>query len=128
MITTRTGGRACGAVRNALKGEPFRFGECYCTSCRKESGSVFVGYAQWRIEDSEVSGKFSSYAGRSFCPLCGSRLFDLHAHDIEIRIGSLDEAPTTLGVPLREGWVKRREGWLVPVDGIPQHIEEPPPT
>lgn len=52
MITTRTGGRACGAVRNALKGEPFRFGECYCTSCRKESGSVFVGYAQWRIEDS----------------------------------------------------------------------------
>lgn len=128
MITTRTGGCACGAVRYALKGEPFRFGVCHCTSCRKESGSVFVSYAQRRIEDSEVTGTFNTYKGRSFCPICGSQQFDLHPKDIEIRIGSLDEAPTTLGTPLCEGWVKRREEWLAPVNGAHQHLEDPRPT
>ena len=57
---------------------------------------------------------------------CGSRLFNLHADDIEVRIGSLDEAPTTLGAPDREGWVKRREAWLPPVVGAEQSLEDPP--
>jgi hypothetical protein len=28
----------------------------------------------------------------------------------------LDEAPTTVGAPSREGWIKRREQWLAPAD------------
>jgi hypothetical protein len=71
-----------------------------------------------------VAGTYSTYAGRSFCPICGSRLFDVHEHDIEIRVGSLDEAPTTLA-PAREGWVKRREHWLVPISGASQNFEDP---
>jgi hypothetical protein len=126
MDTTRTGGCACGAVRYTVKGEPYRFGVCHCTACRKESGSVFTAYAHWKIEDSQATGTYSTYDGRSFCSTCGSRLFDLHEHDIEVRIGSFDEAPTTFGMPTREGWIKRREPWVVPIRGASQNLEDPP--
>lgn len=124
LATIRTGGCTCGAVRYEVRGEPYRWGLCHCTSCRKESGSVFVAYAHWRLEDCEVKGSFRTYAGRSFCPTCGSRLFDLHEHDIEIRIGSLDEAPTTLRAPEHEAWTKRRERWLSPLVGAGQSVED----
>jgi hypothetical protein len=41
---------------------------------------------------------------------------------IEIRIGSLDEAPFELK-PEDEIWVKRRESWIPPVDGATQYDE-----
>jgi hypothetical protein len=41
---------------------------------------------------------------------------------IEIRIGSLDEAPFELK-PESEIWVKRRESWIPPVEGAAQHDE-----
>jgi hypothetical protein len=33
-------------------------------------------FGQWPVEAFEVSGEISSYGGRGFCPLCGSRLLD----------------------------------------------------
>ena len=72
-----------------------------------------------------MSGEISSYDGRGFCPRCGSRLLDTSnpgATLIEIRIGSLDEAPSELK-PEHEVWVKRRESWIPPVDGAAQHDE-----
>jgi hypothetical protein len=126
-MTIRSGGCLCGAVRYTVRGEPYRYGICHCADCRKESGSVLVVYAHWRTEDADVTGIVTTYKGRSFCPTCGSRLFDIHAADLEIRIGSLDEAPTTLGVPRLEGWIKRRERWLQPVTGAEQNVEDPPP-
>ena len=44
---------------------------------------------------------------------------------IEIRLGSLDEAPFELK-PEAEVWVKRRESWLLPVEGAAQHDENRP--
>jgi hypothetical protein len=41
---------------------------------------------------------------------------------IEIRIGSLDDAPFALR-PEAEIWVKRREPWIPEVDGASQHTE-----
>jgi hypothetical protein len=76
----------------------------------------------------EVSGEISSYRGRGFCPLCGSRLLDpVGPGDtlIEIRLGSLDEAPFELK-PEAEVWVRRRESWLLPVEGAAQHDENRP--
>jgi hypothetical protein len=79
----------------------------------------------WPVEAFELSGEMSSYDGRGFCPRCGSRL--LNPADpgdtlVEIRIGSLDEAPFELK-PEREIWVKRRESWLPPVEGAAQYDE-----
>ena len=124
-MTARSGGWLCGAVRYAVRGEPYRYGICHCADCRKESGSIFVVYAHWRLKEAEVSGSVNTYKGRSFCPICGSRLFELHATDIEIRIGSLDEAPTSLGLPVLEAWTKRREKWLEPIAGADQSPEDP---
>ena len=121
----RTGGCLCGAVRYSVRGDPVQVRRCHCTSCRKESGSAFTVYAVWPVEAFELIGETSSYDSRGFCPVCGSRLIDTSdptgAH-IEIRIGSLDDAPFELK-PDDEIWVKRRESWLPPVDGAAQYDE-----
>ena len=121
----RTGGCLCGAVRYSVRGEPVRVGRCHCADCRKESGSAFSVYGQWPVETFELSGEISSYDGRGFCPRCGSRLFNpAEPGDalVEIRIGSLDDAPFELK-PEHEIWVKRRESWIPPVEGAEQHDE-----
>ena len=83
-------------------------------------------YAQWPVEAFEVSGEISSYDGRGFCPRCGSRLLNPPGPGdslVEIRIGTLDDAPFGLK-PESEIWTKRRESWLSPVDGATQHEQD----
>jgi hypothetical protein len=121
----RTGGCLCGAVRYRVLGEPVHVGRCHCADCRKESGSTFTVYGQWPIDAFVLEGEVSSYRGRAFCPRCGSRV--LNPPDpgdtlVEIRIGTLDDAPFGLQ-PEAEIWVKRREPWIPPVDGATQHDE-----
>lgn len=82
-------------------------------------------YAQWPIAAFELRGALASYDNRGFCPQCGSRLLDTSDPSgafVEIRLGSLDEAPFEL-TPDDEIWVKRRESWLPPVEGAAQHDE-----
>lgn len=124
MPQTRTGGCSCGRVRYRLIGEPFLVGVCHCTKCRKESGSMFAAYAKWPIAAFEVTGEVETYEGRSFCPICGSRLFNLHDADVEIRLGSLDDAPTGL-TPTQEGWIVRREHWLEAIRTVEQFEHDP---
>jgi hypothetical protein len=121
----RTGGCLCGAVRYSVRGDPVQVGRCHCADCRKESGSAFSVYGQWPVEAFELSGELSSFDGRGFCPRCGSRLLnpaDPGDELVEIRIGSLDEAPFELR-PEHELWVKRRESWIPPVAGAAQYDE-----
>ncbi|HEV7132836.1 MAG TPA: GFA family protein [Gaiellaceae bacterium] len=121
----RTGGCLCGAVRYSVRGDPAHVRRCHCADCRKESGSAFTVYAHWPVEAFELTGEISSYDGRGFCPRCGSRLVDTAGNDdafVEIRVGSLDEAPFELK-PDDEIWVKRRESWIPPVEGAAQHEE-----
>jgi hypothetical protein len=120
-----TGGCLCGAVRYRVDGEPTHVGRCHCADCRKESGSAFSIYAQWPRDRFELEGEVTTYEGRSFCPRCGSRIGNLGPEgegDVEIRIGSLDDAPFGLK-PEAEIWIKRREPWLPPVEGASQHEE-----
>jgi hypothetical protein len=82
-------------------------------------------YAQWPVDACEITGEVSSFEGRGFCGRCGSRLLDPVGPDdtlIEIRLGSLDQAPFDL-TPQAEVWVKRREQWIAPVEGAAQHDE-----
>ena len=85
-------------------------------------------FAHWPVEAFELSGEVSSFDGRGFCARCGSRLIDTASPGdrvIEIRIGSLDEAPFELE-PVSEIWVKRRESWIPPVEGAAQYDESAP--
>ena len=118
----RTGGCLCGAIRYSVRGDPLHVGRCHCTDCRKESGSAFTVYAQWPREAFELDGKLAEHDGRGFCRQCGSRVACLDAEVVEIRLGSLDDAPFQLQ-PEAEIWIKRREPWLQPVDGASQHRE-----
>ena len=81
-------------------------------------------FAVWPVDAFELSGEISGYDGRGFCPRCGSRLLDTSnpGELIEIRLGSLDEAPFELK-PDDEIWVKRRESWIPPVEGATQYDE-----
>ncbi len=82
-------------------------------------------YAQWPVEAFEISGEISVYDGRGFCPRCGSRILDPPDPGdslVEIRIGTLDDAPFNLK-PAAEVWTKRRETWIAPVDGAAQYDE-----
>ena len=124
--TIRRGGCMCGAVRYEVRGEPLKVGLCHCKDCRSETGSAYLYYADWPREAFTATGEYRTYSGRSFCPLCGGRLFHLGDDHAEIAVGSLDEAPTGL-VPAREGWIKRREPWMPPLERAFQANEDPPP-
>ena len=118
-----SGSCACGQVRIGVRGEPLRVGICHCTDCRQESGSAFIFYGIWPAVQFERQGETSAFRGRHFCRACGSRVFSVDDEEAEIRLGILDEAPTSL-TPSYELWVKRRESWLRPVDGAEQFQED----
>ncbi len=130
-MTIRMGGCNCGKVRISLEGEPKRAGLCHCLTCRRESGGPFMAFAVWSWTAAVVEGKTASWKDerddRYFCPSCGSSLFGSEAGtgEIEVRIGCLDQAPSSLA-PDYELWVKRREPWQPAIaDGQFQENRKP---
>ena len=105
-----TGGCLCGQVRLSATGQPERVGICHCLDCRKHHGALFYAAAIFLHDAVTVSGATHSYAGRHFCPRCGSSLFARSGDEIEIHLGALD-APDQLQ-PTYECWTSRREAWL----------------
>ena len=107
-----TGGCLCGGVRIVASGAPYRVGVCHCLDCRKHHGALFHASAIFPRDSVTVQGETRDYAGRFFCPRCGSPVFAITADEIEVSVGSLD-APNQLK-PTYEGWTVRRESWLPP--------------
>jgi len=107
-----TGGCLCGDVRMAASGPPRRVGLCHCLDCRKHHGALFYAAAIFPCEAVTITGETRDYAGRHFCPRCGSSVFARSGDEIEVHLGSLD-APDQFS-PTYENWVVRRESWLPP--------------
>lgn len=105
-----TGGCLCGAVRIEARGRPYRVGLCHCMDCRKHHGALFHASAIFPRDAVTVEGETGAYAGRHFCPTCGSPVFGISGDEIEVNLGSLD-APDQL-VPTYELWTIRRAAWL----------------
>jgi hypothetical protein len=128
-MKTRLGGCLCGAVRYEVDGNPLRVGLCHCADCRKVTGSAFVYFAVWPIDAFRSTGHTRVFAGRCFCPNCGSQVFSIDDQEAEIRAGSLDDPPADL-LPLYEIWIQRRAPWLSPIAGADQHKGDafPPPV
>jgi len=122
-VTTLIGSCKCGKVRVAVRGRPARIGLCHCTDCRQESGSAFTFFGVWPASQFESEGDTKEFEGRQFCPSCGSRLFSADEDEAEIKLGVLNEAPTSL-TPTYELWTRRRESWLQPVEGAVQFLED----
>lgn len=111
-MDTHTGGCLCGAVRIVATGRPNRVGLCHCLDCRKHHGALFYAAAIFPQQAVTISGATRSYAGRFFCPGCGSPVFGHSGDEIEVHLGSLD-APDQF-MPTYENWTVRREAWLPP--------------
>ncbi len=108
----RTGGCLCGNVRFVAMGPPYRVGLCHCLDCRKHHGALFHASAIYPQEAVTVTGETRNYAGRCFCPTCGSPVFGRDGDEIGVNLGSFD-APDQF-VPTYELWTIRRDGWLPP--------------
>ncbi|OUS33778.1 aldehyde-activating protein [Rhodobacterales bacterium 56_14_T64] len=113
-----TGGCSCGKVRIVATGRPYRVGICHCLDCRKHHGALFYAAAVFPQDAVIIEGEIRDYAGRYFCPSCGSSVFARSADEIEIHLGSLD-APDQLK-PTYESWTIRREAWLPAVPEMKQ--------
>jgi hypothetical protein len=113
-----TGGCLCGDVRIVASGLPRRVGLCHCLDCRKHHGALFFAAAIFAQDAVTIAGQTHHYAGRHFCPRCGSSVFARSADEIELHLGTLD-APDQL-MPTYECWVVRRESWLPPF-ALAQH-------
>jgi len=106
------GGCLCGDIRIGVTGAPYRIGICHCLDCRKHHGALFFAAAIFPEEMVSIQGETREYAGRHFCPRCGSSVFARYADEIEVHLGALD-APNQF-VPTYENWIVRREAWLPP--------------
>lgn len=106
------GGCLCGDVRFIATGRPYRVGICHCLDCRKHHGALFHASAIFPKDAVSVQGETREYAGRSFCPRCGSPVLARTGDEIEVSVGSLDASD--LLTPTYELWNIRRESWLPP--------------
>lgn len=107
-----SGGCLCGRVRVLARGRPYRVGICHCLDCRKHHGALFHASAIFPAGAVAIEGETREYAGRCFCPNCGSSVFGRSGDEVEVNLGSLDE-PNRLR-PTYELWSARREAWLPP--------------
>lgn len=107
-----SGGCLCGDVRIVASGPPYRVGLCHCLDCRKHHGALFHASAIFPRDAVAIEGETRSYAGRSFCPRCGSSVFACTADEVEVSLGALDA--TDRLTPTYELWTVRRESWLPP--------------
>jgi hypothetical protein len=135
-MTAYTGGCLCGALRYAAAGEPLHCGHCYCTDCRKASGSGFIPFMIFPATALRFTGETrqtrsaalrGGEAVRNRCAACGSLVFggevgkdDSHT----IYAGSLD-APARFRPTLaiftagRPAWAALPEG-LTAFDTLPE--------
>ncbi|MCT8329997.1 GFA family protein [Albidovulum sediminis] len=111
-METVTGGCLCGDVRIEARGRPWRVGLCHCLDCRKHHGALFHASAIFPADRVTVTGRTQAFAGRHFCPRCGSSVFGRSGDEVEVNLGTLD-APDGF-TPTYELWTIRRESWLPP--------------
>ncbi|WP_395621832.1 GFA family protein [Sphingomonas daechungensis] len=107
-----SGGCLCGDVRFTAVGEPKRVGICHCFDCRKHHGALFHASAIFDQGAVEVEGETREYAGRHFCPRCGSSVFGRSGVEVEVNLGALDAIDQFK--PTYELWTVRRESWMPP--------------
>ena len=124
----REGGCLCGAVRYEALGEPTYAGYCFCSDCRKASGSGFIPFMGFPgsalcirgdVRQSIAKSARGSDAVRNHCAICNSLVFggiigkdDSHT----IYAGTLDD-PSGF-VPTMAIFCGERPNWALFPPGI----------
>jgi len=133
---TFRGGCLCGAVKYEICGEPVRFYHCYCSRCRKATGTghasnimVKLGTALWEKGEEAVRRYKIPEAERfstAFCGSCGGQLPRVvtEVNVAVIPAGSLDHTPV-IEPQARIFW-NSRAAWSCTAGDLPVFGEYPP--
>lgn len=123
-----SGGCLCGALRYEAVGEPAYMGYCYCSDCRKASGSGFIPFMGFPASAVSFSGKARSFRSVSYrggesvrnsCPTCGGLVFGGQIGKDEshtIYAGSLDDP--SLFEPQVAIFARDRPDWVIMPPGL----------
>lgn len=137
MTTPITGGCLCGAVRYTLAAEPNLSGNCYCSSCRKESSAGHISVLAAPEDAFTVSGPLSAYEAiggsgapltRYFCSTCGSTVYASPGRmpgAVMVRASTLDD-PERFAMQLSI-FTAEAPSWDRPPEDAPS-FEGAPPT
>ena len=129
MAEGLTGGCLCGAVRYEVSAPPIVVGHCYCTDCRKSSGTSHCTHAAVPQGAFTVSGEVRFFdrptdsgniVGRGFCPACGSAVYSRNSGMpgmAFIRTSSLDDPDTV--TPTVTVYASRAPSWAKIDDAQP---------
>lgn len=132
-----TGGCMCGAVRYALKSDPFDCGYCHCRTCQLNSGAPAMAFASVKAGDwvaTQGEGvirtvRSSSFGARSSCGSCGTPLYvrvDHQPETVDFSIVTLDD-PAVIAPEFHIFWSSKVE-WFDPGDELPKHEKFRPDT
>jgi hypothetical protein len=116
------GGCLCGDLRIVATGQPYRVGACHCLDCRKHHGALFHASAIFPQHAVTVRGEAREFAGRHFCPRCGSSVFGRSGDEVEVNLGALDDIDQFR--PTYELWTIRREAWLPAFPGTRRYARD----
>jgi hypothetical protein len=132
-----TGGCMCGAVRYALKSDPFDCGWCHCRTCQLNSGAPAMAFASvksgdWATTKGEQSVRTirsSSFGRRSSCAQCGTPLYvqvDHQPETIDFSVVTLDD-PNVIAPEFHIFW-RSKVDWFKVADDLPRHDRFRPDT
>jgi hypothetical protein len=129
------GGCLCGALRYEATGEPRGTGHCYCTDCRKASGSGFIPFMTFVSSAVRITGDVrqtranaarGGISVRNFCAVCSSLVFGGvigKSQAYTIYAGSLDDP--SLFEPKVAVFVSRRAPWALIPEGLTVYDKMP---
>jgi len=126
--STWTGGCLCGGVRYEARGEPLVMGYCFCTDCRKASGSGFIPFivvpgAAVRITGAVLTHTLKHADGReavrNACAVCGGLVYGGEVGKSDghtIYAGSLDDP--ALFKPSMAIFTRDKPDWVILPPGL----------
>jgi hypothetical protein len=137
MVTARTGGCLCGAIRYESVGDPVFALQCHCRDCQRQSGSAYVAAIRVPAAGLRISkGTPKRYVAKSdsgneitrvFCPDCGSPLYvqvSTRPDLAGLRVTTLDD-PSGFR-PEADIFVKSAQPWDYMDPAVPKYPAYPP--
>jgi len=123
----------CGKISVAISREPGPIELCYCSMCRRASGSAFSANAQLPasaltvLSGLEFLSSFESSPGheRLFCGKCGSPIFSRTKSDpsvVRIRVGII--ADPLKSKPVAHFYTGSMANWWTVTDSLPRYATE----
>jgi hypothetical protein len=126
------GGCLCGRIRYEARGEPDHVVHCYCSMCRRQSGTALQTFARFARAEVHFEGdeparyRSSERVVRCFCRECGSSLSFAYDHEpahLWLMAGSFDH-PERL-MPTAHFLAEDRVPWIPLDPALPGFVPAP---